>query len=368
MIRNFGIFLLLMLALSACSSDNGDTGEPVTDSFDRSAMLANWADNIIVPAFENFTSSTQELEAKTKIFAETPSMVNLATLRIAFENAYLDFQTVSMFEIGKAEELNYRNFLNTYPAAITAMEEKINSGNISLALPSTYSQQGFPALDYLINGVAETDAEIVAVYSSEKYKNYLKAVSERINALTKEVNTSWQGAYRNTFVSNTSSSSTGSVDKFTNHFVMYYEKFLRSGKIGYPAGAFTGEPLPQNVEAFYSDDLSRKLYIKALESVRDFFNGKHFSGSQTGPSYRQYLDHLSFTKAGEKLSNLINSQFTSIISQASQLDPNLKLQVESNNEKMLKAFDELQKAVVLLKVDMLQALSISVNYVDSDGD
>lgn len=371
MLRYSRILLFAMLVFSACSTNNesgDDSGEPGTDSFDRSAMLANWADNIIAPAFENFHSSTQELEEKTNVFAGEPSEENLAELREAFENAYLDFQTVSMFEIGKAEELSYRNFLNTYPAAVTAIEEKVNSGNINLELPSTFSQQGFPAIDYLINGVAETDTEIVALYSSENYKNYLKSVSERINALTEEVNASWQGEFRDTFVNNTSSSSTGSVDRFTNDFVMYYEKFLRSGKIGYPAGAFTGEPSPKNVEALYSDDLSRKLYIKALESVRDFFNGKHFTENQTGPSYKQYLDHLSYTREGESLSNLINTQFASILDQATELDPSLKSQVESNNEKMLLAFDELQEAVVLLKVDMLQALSISVDYVDSDGD
>ena len=358
-----------MLVFSACSTDNvDDSGEPGTDSFDRGAMLANWADNIIAPAFENFTFSTQGLEEKTNIFVEEPSEENLAALRVTFENAYLDFQTVSMFGIGKAEELNYRNYLNTYPAAVTAIEDKINSGNFNLNLPSTYSQQGFPALDYLINGVAGTDAEIIAVYSSENYKNYLKSVVERINNLTAEVNTSWQGDYRDTFVNNTSSSSTGSVDRFTNNFVMYFEKILRSGKIGYPAGAFTGEPSPQNVEALYSDDLSGKLYIKALESVQDFFNGKHFAGSQSGPGYKQYLDHLLYTKEGENLSNLINAQFSSIIDHAGDLDQNLKSQVETSNEKMLMAFDELQVAVVLLKVDLLQALSISVDYVDSDGD
>ena len=369
MIRNSRILMLVMLlVISACSSDNGDTVEPGTDSFDRGAMLANWADNIIVPAFTSFTASTQDLEDKTAAFVASPSEANLTALRGSFETAYLGFQTVSMFEIGKAEEINYRNYLNTYPPATNSIEDKINSGSFNLALPSTYNQQGFPALDYLINGVAENDAATVALYSSEKYKNYLLSVAERINALTKDVNAAWQGTYRDTFVNNTSSSSTGSVDRFTNDFVMYYERFLRSGKIGFPAGAFTGEPSPGNVEALYSDDLSKKLYLKALESVKDFYNGKHFAGSQAGPSYKQYLDKLAFTKSGEKLSDLINKQFNAIQSQAANLNSNLKTQIESDNEKMLLAFDELQKLVVLFKVDMLQALSISVDYVDSDGD
>ena len=35
---------------------------------------------------------------------------------------------------------------------------------------------------------------------------------------------------------------------------------------------------------------------------------------------------------------------------------------------MLVAYDEIQKGVVFLKTDMLQTLSISVDYVDADGD
>src|SRR5690606_20386400 len=112
MIRNSRLLMLIMMVFASCSSDNGVTDVSQPDSFDRGAMLANWADNIIVPAFENFLGSTQDLEVKTNLFVEEPSEANLAALRVSFENAYLDFQTVSMFEVGKAEELNFRNFLN----------------------------------------------------------------------------------------------------------------------------------------------------------------------------------------------------------------------------------------------------------------
>jgi hypothetical protein len=35
---------------------------------------------------------------------------------------------------------------------------------------------------------------------------------------------------------------------------------------------------------------------------------------------------------------------------------------------MLETYNELQRNVVFIKVDMLQALSIDVDYVDADGD
>lgn len=370
MIKISRFLLLTFLVFAACTSDNGSGVENggSENSFDRKAMLANWADNIIIPAFENFESSTQDLQDRTNIFVEDPSEENLVQLRSAYEKAYLDFQTVSMFEIGKAEELNYRNFLNTYPVDVNTIISEIESGDYNLLLPSTFDEQGFPALDFLINGLADNDQEIVNAYASEEYQNYLLDVSERINSLTGEVNASWQGTFRDNFVNNTSSSSTGSIDRFTNDFVLYYEKFLRSGKIGFPAGVFSGEPSPGNVEALYSKDLSKALYIKSVKSVQDFFNGKYFGSNQSGPSYKQYLDYLDSMKDGQNLSSLINNQFGVILDQASELDQSLKSQVQTNNTEMLEAFDELQKQVVLLKVDMMQALSISVDYVDSDGD
>jgi hypothetical protein len=40
----------------------------------------------------------------------------------------------------------------------------------------------------------------------------------------------------------------------------------------------------------------------------------------------------------------------------------------NSNQDLLALYDELQKAVVLLKVDMLQALNVRVDYIDADGD
>jgi len=372
MIKFSRLFIVFALIFAACSSEDdgtetgGETGG--TDSFDRGAMLVNWADNIIVPAYNNMATKTQNVETAATAFTASPNAAGLQQLREAYVDAYKSFQSVSMFQVGKAEEINYRSYINTYPANTSNIDSKISSGSFNLELPSSFAEQGLPALDYLLFGMG-TSEETVALYSSnENYRTYLNAVASRMNALTTEVSNSWNGDYRDTFVSNTSSSSTGSVDKFTNDYVMYFEKILRSGKIGFPAGAFTGTASPSNVEARFNSEISRELYLEAVQSFEDFFYGRHFSGNGTGSSYKQYLEYLDSMKDGADLASLIEDQLDAIQSQSSSLETNLKSQVEKDNTKMLEAYDELQKAVILLKVDMMQALSISVDYVDSDGD
>ena len=368
-----GFLVIMLLSITACSTDDSgkDTGGGETDSFDRGAMLAHWADNIIVPAFESFQKSAQNLNNATQSFVNDPSAENFSALRTQYRDSYKQFQTVSMFEIGKAEQLNFRRFLNTYPTNTANIESKIASGSYNLELPSSVAEQGFPAIDYLLYGSESLEdnlAKFTTGDQAQNYRDYLASVSGRIAALTNEVTAAWQGEFRDEFVNNTSSSSTGSVDRFSNDYVMYFEKFLRSGKIGYPAGAFTGTPSPQNSEALYAGDLSKELYLEALDSFESFYFGDNFIGSGRGPSYKQYLDYLDSMKDGSDLSMLIENQLNAIKNQSAQLDSNFKSQVQTDNTAMLAAFDELQKAVVLLKVDMMQALSISVDYVDSDGD
>lgn len=365
------LLLIACLVFAACSTEDdgrNDNGGGTDDSFDRGAMLANWADNIILPAYEDLNSNTQKLEELTQSFVDNPGNTELTALRAQFKVSYQLFQNVSMFDIGRAEELDYRRFLNTYPLNAADVNSNITSGSFNLELPSTYDEQGFPALDYLLYGIANTKKQTISKYTedenAENYRNYLLAVAKRINNLTAEVTASWQGDYRNTFVNNTSSSSNGSVDRLTNKYVMYFEKFLRSGKIGFPSGAITGTPSPINVESYYSEDFSKQLYLEALHSSKDFFTGKYFGTSGSGKSYQAYLETLD---RGD-LADDILAQFNAIETQSGDLDPSLRNQVETNNTLMLEVHDELQKEVVLLKLDMLQALSISVDYVDSDGD
>ena len=42
--------------------------------------------------------------------------------------------------------------------------------------------------------------------------------------------------------------------------------------------------------------------------------------------------------------------------------------IQNDNFMMLQTFDVIQEAVPLLKIDMLSAIKISVDYVDADGD
>ncbi|MFT4847562.1 MAG: putative lipoprotein [Sediminicola sp.] len=366
---HFAIVFSVLLFLS-CGGDD-TTEEPTSsDTFNRSAMLVHWADNFILPGYTALETSLSTLSVATEDFVTAPSASSLAEARSSWLSAYQAFQTISMFEIGRAEQLNFRNRLNVYPTNTEELDGLVLSGAWDLGLPSTIDVQGFPAVDYLLHGLG-TDEEIIAFFAvsneADNYKAYFRDLVQTMQTLTTEVKSDWDNGFRETYISNTSSSASGAVDQTVNAFLFYYEKALRAGKVGIPAGVFSGSPLPQNVEALYSQENSKQLLENALTGTQNFFNGSGVTGTN-GTSLKAYLDALNAVKNESDLSSLINAQFEMAQGKITGLQTNFVAQIESDNSKMLETYDELQRNVILMKVDMLQALSIDINYVDADGD
>ena len=359
------ITLFLLLVLCSCQ----DTTEDIfTDNFDRRAMLTNWVDNIIVPAHEIYDVRLQALRLSKDEFIIEGSTLTFENLRLAYKNAYLAWQAVSMFDIGKAEEIGLRNFSNIYPTDTQLIEENIQGGNYNLELPSNFDAQGFPALDYLLFGLSDNDDEIINILQQTAYSSYLNELVDRLKLLNLEVLNDWRIPFRSEFIENDGSSATASTDKLVNDFLFYYEKFLRAGKIGIPAGVFSGNEIPTSVEAPYSGIYSKELFFAAYKAVQDFFKGLNYDGSQDGSSLEDYLNYVATENGTSSLADPILAQWTIAEAKVQALDDSFRSQVENDNIKMLEAYDELQKAVVLLKVDMLQALNIQVDFVDADGD
>lgn len=354
---------------SNSSSDNSST----PTSFDREAMLTFWADSIIVPAQNKFKNDLLNLSSAISNFSLNKSQVSLDQVREKWFDAYKSWQHIEMFNVGKAEEINYGVRMNVYPVDTDRVESNISNSDSDIENPNDYSAQGFPAIDYLLYGIGSNDSEILDKYTSEnsKYLEYLIVVSSKMVELTDSVVSDWNSSYRDTFITSIDNTATSSINKLTNDFIYYYEKGFRANKIGIPAGVFSGSTLLDRVEAYYRRDISKVLAIEAINSVSDFFNGISFNGdsSSEGISFKNYIEFLETTKNDSPLGQLIIDQFESVKISINNLNDDFTIQLQPENKlDMLVTYDIIQVAVVLLKVDMLQALNINVDYIDADGD
>ncbi|MBD2756469.1 imelysin family protein [Spirosoma validum] len=383
--KQIGFACAFVGALWACGGGGGtDNSTPTptptnpTDqaSSDRKAMLTNIADNIILPSYANFKTKFDAMLVKSDAFAAKPDKTTLTELRQSWVDAYTEWQKVELFDVGPAEQRTLRNFFNIYPTDVTGIEAYVTAGSGAFDVPASYPKQGFPALDYLINGLGATDDAIVARYTTAadaaKRIAYLKRLTTQMNSMFTTVYTDWTtGGYRDTFINCTALNAGCSTSKLVNGYVLNYERYIRSGKFGIPSGAMAnGTVAPDKVEGYYKKDLSLTLAKTAHQATIDFFNGKNVKTGQEGPGLKTYLNSLGAkdSSTGTSLVDIINKQFDLTNQQLNVLKPNLSDEVKTNTAAVVEVYTRMQKAVRMLKVDMTTAMSITITYTDNDGD
>ena len=373
--KNLKIITVLILSIIVIScSSNSDDEQSTIPEFDRSAVLVNYADNIIIPRLNNFKSSVDYLNESVNAFVNSPDVTTYTELHNSWVDAYINWQYIEMFNIGKAEEIMFLNKLNTFPVNEGRIADNISSEKTDLSNPNDWSCQGLPGLDYMIHGIADSENEIINQYIQNPLNGkYLKVIMAELNSNTDIVLNDWS-TYRNTFINSFENTATSAFNMLTNDFVYYFEKGLRTNKIGIPAGVFSNNPLSNKVEAYYSskngiEDVSRDLIENALNAVDLLFQGKSSAQSPGGPSFKTYLDFINANNvSGDDIGSLVVSKIQTAKQKILDLDKNLITQVENNNSKMLVAFDALQTIVVNLKTDMLSLFNVAVDYTDADGD
>ena len=352
------------------NNSNSSSSDSDSNSFNHKEMLTNWVDNIIIPSITNFDNSLEIFKESATTFVNAPTTETLSNLKEAWLSSFLKWQHVEMFDIGLSEEIYYKNRINLYPTNVERIENNISNLNYDLDKPVNFSAQGLNSIDYLLFGIGENEVEIISKFSDENlnYGKYLTDLVDKMVSLTYEIKSSWSDEYKSSFISSTDNTASSSINKVVNDFIYYFEKGYRANKIGIPAGVFSDKPLPDRVEAYYGQNYSKILALEATDAVNNFFNGNHSNDLDlSGLSIKDYLDYLESDK-DEKLSDKINSQLEKIKTKVSELNTNFSEQVDQENLKMLIAYDVIQANVVFLKVDMLQVLNISVDYVDADGD
>ena len=368
MMKKIGVYLFLLIVVASCTTESNNQ-QSVEDKSFRESVLLNTVDNIIIPSHVNLLTNLESLQTAYNNFYNSVSEENFNIVKSEWRKSYVAWQYVELYNIGKAEQISYNLRSNTYPCNTTMIDMNIQNQMYDFSADNylNYSSQGFPALDYMLYGIDSDTSNILNLYNTDNlYLEYSKVLIDELVINTQLVLNYWNDE-KLSFVNSNGNTATSSLNMLTNDFIYYYEKGFRANKIGIPAGVYsTSSSLPQNVEGFYSQYFSKTLALHALESTRKLFTGESFSSLQTGSSLVTYLDFLDVTNS--VLTDDIISKFENSKQQLEMLDNNFVNQIQLDNMKMLATFDAIQEAVPLMKIQMLQALRIKVDYVDADGD
>jgi len=365
--------LMMLGGLWGCKTDSPKKPNPPSTSLAeaRLELARNMANGLIIPAYEQLSQRANELEVAVGAFTRNPDAASLLAAREGLKAAWLQWQSAAMYLFGPAENVVLRQSLATYPANEEKIEQNIASGSYILGSLDNQAAVGFPALDYLLNGLGD-EAQVLAAYTTDSLadgrRTYLQDLSAEISA---KVNASLQGwlAAGDNYVAEFTDPSAGGTDLgsalglLVNSIDLHFQRFVRDGKVAIPAGIRSaGVPRPKTIEARYGG-YAVELLRASLQAYHRLFLGIDANGLDGMGLY----DYLLLLEA-EQLANDMKNQYESLQAAAEQLGDSMEEEIDQHPERLEALFVDMQKIVVWIKSDMASVMGITLTNQDNDGD
>jgi uncharacterized protein len=346
-----------------------DSGENKTDNFDRTVLLQNYADNLIVPGYDSLLADVEALQQATAALTENATTTTLQTAQESWLEAYKTWQYVNGYNFGPGGEEGLKKGLSeeigTFPASATKIENIVITGTYNL---NDYNRdaRGFLAIEYILFRLDDNNEAIIDSLQNVKRQQYLGALVTDLQSRVTAVADAWSGSYRDEFIAHNGTDVGSSVTQLYNEFLRSYES-LKNYKLAIPLGLGVGqtETLPDNVEAYYSGASVEliKLHYSALEAI---WYGKAMDGTG-GIGFKDYL--LS-VEGGPGLVAATELQLQEIHTAMNAVSntPRLSQQIEASNADLVSLHTALQKNTRYFKSDMSSRLGLAITYSSGDGD
>ena len=343
-----------------------DTTEDDSDDFDITEILANTADNLILPQFEYLKESVIDLETAHNVFQASPTPSNLLNLQDKFKESYIYWQSCSFVNYGNSELKSLASNLNTYPTDTGEINSIYDLPNANLESAYYVNAIGFPGLDYILFSGSESD--IINRLSNEG-KDYCSKNIDLIKSKCEGANSYWKNntdAFYANFKSDDSKSLGSGFSNFLNGFIKSVE-VLKNGQLGFPAGKFTlNNPQPNESEALYSG-ISLTLYKAHLSNLKRVYKGEDLLGDN-GVGLDDYLKTLGTTRNDKNLNELILETFNEMEILVNQLNGTTNEAIANQTSITDDLYKKTKELVAYLKVDMMNAFEVLINYMENDGD
>lgn len=351
--------LILISSLTLLAScDKGGTPE----EFDRSAMLTNMADNVIVPELNGLGTDLEALDNSADAFVAAPNASNLNDLKADYIAAYYSFQHCKMYDFGPMMDYAVKSAMNTYPTDTIQIQSNISSGSYNLGTIENVDAIGFPAIDFLL--YYQSESQVINSFDTApdaaNRRTYLTDITSKMKTEFDLVISGWSN-YKADFIANDGNDAASSTSSLFNEFLKDIE-LAKNAKIGIPAGQQTGgQTLPSYVEGYYSGQ-SINLAIESIKGLKKAFSG------DIGLGFDDYVVDVQGMDGTGSLAHNIQTQFNVVSDALAAIGSPLSEKVDTNPTAVNTAYLELKKLVTYCKTDMSSTLGLLVTFQDNDGD
>ena len=361
---------MLAVTLWSCNKNGKDT-----DTFGKKEMFANYADNLMIPAYNDYGTALDNLQNAYDAFKENTDLSHLTALQNAFLSTYEVWQKCEIYDkTAPADAVMSVENSNYYPCNADSIEAFIgrNDNTVSAIKSKKKYYKGLAAIEYLLFSRILTQQEILDRYTTslntDSYTKYLGSLIENLHTIQNKISAGWVN-YRDIFVENISTDASSAFSTLVNSIAQRTDDLKRM-QVGVPAGyqgnVATATIKPKDAQAYYSNH-STDYMLLTLENMKNVLKGKNTTDD--GKGLIDYVSTLGYSSTlGGNLADDIIQQIDICITKVNDCTPDYSETVQNNKAKADALFLETKKLLVLIKVDLPSSLGVSINYTDSDGD
>jgi hypothetical protein len=368
----FNSYTLLILALIlsfSCKKNNEDNSYKIE-------MFTNYADNLILPAYNDYGTSLSSLQTALDNFKTTSDLTTLTALQSAFLNVYDKWQTCEIYEkTAPADAVMALENINFYPTRVDSVNAYIarNENTVAVIKSKYKNDKGLPAIEYLLFNRNNDNQQILNRYTTDvnaaSYKAYLSSLVANLIEINTTILNDWNTSYRASFIENVGTDAAGAFSVLANSVAQRADD-LKRHQVGIPAGysgnVATANIYPYAVQGYYTKK-SITYMLATLDNMKNVMYGK--SNLSDGTGLYDYLKTLNITSTfGGNLADDIIAQIDVCKVKVNECGPEYEQTLIDNRTKADALFLETKKLLVLMKVDLPSAFGVSITYTDSDGD
>lgn len=365
------ILSLLTLSLFCVYCGSGQGTSSSVAQVDATEVFSDLTQNLILPTYQSFQNSTDELESATIQFCANPNESNLSAARQAWVEAQNELGKTSVFTFGPYEESGIMSAVNFWPTRTGSIETNlIGAAQFSVSDIDSFGagEKGLPAIEYLLFGSRNLNQDVLDLLSADQNAStrcdYLKSLTQDLNNKSSQLYQLWDPDSGN-FSKEFEKAGKGS-DFFPNVIDAITEIVNRQGaiveivrdmKIGKPLGKRSGGVTrPNQVQSPYSQN-SLKAIIANVEGLQDFYRGKNGMG----------FYHLLKSKdadAAEELDTLLVESLETL----RNIPEPLSVAVDQNPSRVEAAYDKLGELKRLYSGQVSSLFGVVPFFSDNDGD
>ena len=330
---------------------------------DRPAVLADLADEAIIPAYEQFEAAAADLRAAAARLCDAPGEDALADARTALDEARGAWSYSEPMWVGPV--MDRRSWaVVRWPIAADEIEELIADTSLTLdrdrlANRIGADQRGLGAVEHVLYtdaGGSTGTADVLGALGDPRRCDYLRGVTaviaEEGAILAAGWTESWDGGgpYREQF----SAEDGDGLDSVVNDTLFLLEA-MTDLELGPALGAMGSEvrleAIDEGPAAAGVEDLTSRL-----EGARDVLIGGEASGMGLAPLL------------GDELTGRLRDQIGAARAAAEALDPPLRAAAAESPASVAAARDAIKVTQITVATEVVSRLGVTIGFSDADGD